>query len=145
MKEVDVKTYTLSESAMKRIGTAIEMIHFMLDSDQEYTIEAVNAQFDKIEDIMAKDYSSEVIDSVTQALQKAVEIPFPNFDISKYQIDLNHDQIKRGDGTLITKSNATTVEQTLLESYNSIVEESNDVDADMHETLDALRAQVFGM
>jgi hypothetical protein len=140
-----MKTYTLSDNAVRRIGTAIDTINFMLNSDQEYTIEAVNTQFDKIEDIMAKDYSSEVLDSVTKALQKAVEIPFPNFDISKYQIDLNNDQIKRGDGTLLTKSNATTVEQTLLESYNGMVEESNDVDADIHDTVDALRAQVFGM
>jgi hypothetical protein len=140
-----MKTYTLSDNAIRNITNATETISYMLDSEQEFTIEAVNAQFDKIDNVISKNYSNEVLDKVTNAIEKAVKIPFPNFDISKYTIDLNNDQIKRGDGTLVNKSNATTVEKTILAAYQGMVDESNEVDNEVHEIVDSLRSRVFGM
>jgi hypothetical protein len=140
-----MKTYVLSETAMRRIETAIETIEHMINSDEEFPLEAVNSQFDKIEAIMATDFSNEVQDKVEDAIQDALKTPFPNFNIKKYKIDMRTDKVYRSNGELVTSGDATTTEQTLLKVYKGMVEDANQVDAEINDTLEQLRAQVYGI
>jgi len=138
-----MKTYILSEEAMRRIESTFQLVESMIESETEYTLDAFTAQFDKIESIAYKDYSSEVQADVLKSLSEGMKVPFPNFDISKYQIDLKNDHIKRGDGTVLNTSNATVAEKTLLHIFDGIITEANEEDSDIMGHLDDLRSSLF--
>jgi len=134
----------LSEDAIRKIQDALDTAESMISSDQDYPFEAFMAQLNRIEDIRDRDYSSEVISKVKDALQKAVSIPFPNFDINKYHIDLKTDTINRGNGDQVTESNATVAEKTLLDSYAAIVAEANDLDEEIDDHIQELKSHALG-
>lgn len=136
-----MKTYVLSENAMSQIENQFQLLESMIESDQEIDVSVFLSELDKIESIMSRKY--DVRSSVIDSINKTMRTPFPNFDISKYEIDIDNDIIKRGDGTVLTESNATTAEKTLLDVYKGIVEEADETDAEIREHINAIKAEIF--
>jgi hypothetical protein len=137
-----MKTAMLSDSAMNKIDNQFQMIDVMVNGSAEVSVETVFSAFDKINTLVEANHP-EVAIPLAKQLEEGIKISFPNFDISKYKLDVINDIITRGDGTVLSQSNSTNVEKTLLDAYNGVAENANDTAASILERADEWKNDIL--